>query len=186
MKTVAGLATALLFASAFCPAVARTHKASVPPPAPNAGPSFLGTFKDWSAYSRGSGDKKVCYALSEPKAKQPAGVNRDPAYFLINDWPGRRARGEAEIVPGYQYRDGSNVTVEIGNGKITFFTKNEGRSGGAWVFNPADETRLLDAMRGGWTAVVTGTSKRGTITKDVYGLSGFGSALDAIHRACDM
>jgi len=186
MKKVAGLVTALLFASAFSPAVARTHKVPVPAPAPNTGPNFLGTFKDWSAYARGSGGTRVCYALSEPKAKQPAGVNRDPAYFLVNDWPGRRAKAEAEIVPGYQYRDGSNVTVEIGSSKVTFFTKNESKSGGAWVFNPADESRLLEAMRSGWTAVVTGTSTRGTVTKDVYGLSGFGSALDAIHRACDM
>src|SRR5436305_7105741 len=148
--------------------------------------AFLSAYHDWSAFVRQVGKEKVCYVLSEPKAKEPARVKRDPAYFLINDWPGRRSRGEAEIVPGYRYRDGSTVTVTVGGDKVDFFTKNEGDAGGGWVLNPADEKRLLRAMRSGTTAVVTGTSRRGTVTKDVYGLSGVGDALDRIHKACAM
>jgi hypothetical protein len=151
-----------------------------------AQPTVLGVYHDWSAFTRQVGSEKVCYALSEPRVKEPAHVKRDPAYFLINDWPGRRSRGEAEIVPGYRYRDGSTVTVKIGGDTFDFFTKNEGDSGGAWVLNPADEKRLLRAMRSGATAVVMGTSRRGTVTKDVYGLSGAGDALDRIHKACAM
>jgi hypothetical protein len=171
------------------PADARIHKSTRSAPAPAAkddAPTFLGAFKDWSAYSRGSGDAKVCYMLSEPRAKEPAAARRDPAYFLINDWPGRRTKGEAEIVPGYEYREGSTVTVQIGKEKFAFFTKNQGDSGGAWVLNPSDEKHLLASMRGGLTAVVSGTSKRGTETRDIYGLSGLGDALDKIHEACGM
>ena len=169
------IAAALISASAV-PAAAATA----------ARPSFLGIYHDWSVFTRQVGAEKVCYALSEPKAKEPAHAKRDPAYFLINDWPGRRSRGEAEIVPGYRYRDGSTVTVMIGGDKFDFFTKNEGNAGGAWVLNPADERRLVRALRGGKTAVVTGTSRRGTVTKDVYGLSGVGDALDRIHKVCEM
>jgi hypothetical protein len=183
------MALAMIGVAAASPVGARTHKASPSRPSPGAqdgGPTFLGAFKDWSAYSRGSGDAKVCYTLSEPKVKEPASAKRDPTYFLINDWPGRRAKGEAEVVPGYQYREGSTVTVQVGKEKFDFFTKNQGRSGGAWVLNPADEKHLLAAMRGGLTAIVTGTSKRGTETRDIYGLSGMGDALDKIHDACGM
>ncbi|HEX3653045.1 MAG TPA: invasion associated locus B family protein [Rhizomicrobium sp.] len=171
------------------PVVARTHRAASPTPAATEkddGPTFLGTFKDWSAYSRGNGGSKVCYMLSEPKVKEPASAKRDPAYFLINDWPGRNAKGEAEVVPGYQYREGSTVSVQVGKETFAFFTKNQGSSGGAWVLNPAEEKHLLAAMRGGLTAIVTGTSKRGTETRDIYGLSGMGQALDQIHNACGM
>ncbi|MBV8799941.1 MAG: hypothetical protein JO208_09055 [Alphaproteobacteria bacterium] len=149
-------------------------------------PVVLGVYKDWSAYSRGDGDRRVCYALSAPKAKEPAGIRRDPAYFLVNDWPGRQSKAEAEVVPGYTYKEGSTVTVQIGTDKFIFFTKNEGRAGGAWVLNPADQEHLLRALRSGITAVVTGTSKRGTNTKDVYGLSGVGEAMNRIHDACGM
>ena len=151
-----------------------------------AGPSSLGRHKDWSAYVRGGGAGKVCYILSEPRVKQPANVKRDPAYFLINDWPARKSKAEAEIVPGYPYKDGSTVTVKIGSVTIDFFTKNDGGSGSAWVLDPANDRRLLRAMRGGLTAVVTGTSRRGTVTQDIYGLAGIEEALDRIHDACGM
>jgi hypothetical protein len=151
-----------------------------------AQPTFLGAYRYWSAFMRQVGSEKVCYALSEPKTKEPAHVKRDPAYFLVNDWPRRRSSGEAEIVPGYRYRDGSTVTANIGSDKFDFFTKNEGDVGGAWLVNPADEKRLLRAMRNGAIAVVTGTSRRGTVTKDVYDLTGVGGALDRIHKACGM
>jgi len=146
----------------------------------------LGGSKDWAAYTRGAGDGKVCYALAEPKSKEPAKAKRDPVYFLINDWPSRKAKAEPEIVPGYQYKDGSTVTVQVGADKFSFFTKNEDNAGGAWVLNTADEAKLIAAMRNGALAVVTGTSKRGTVTHDTYSLGGLSDALDKIHAACGM
>jgi hypothetical protein len=193
MKNIARLAMAMLFVASVAPAASRTHHTAdrtsnaAARTSHNADrPTFLGAFKDWSAYTRGISDMKVCYALSEPKSKEPARAKRDPAYFLINDWPQRRSKAEAEIVPGYQYRDGSTVTVQVGAVKFAFFTKNEAGAGGAWVLNPSDEDRLLGAMRNGTTAVVTGTSRRGTLTHDTYGLSGISDALDRIHQSCGM
>src|SRR5262249_1215810 len=129
---------------------------------------------------------KVCYALSEPKSSDPASVKRDKVYFLINDWPGRKSKGEPEIVPGYQYKDDSSVTVQVGADKFTFFTKNQDGSGGAWAMNPPDEAKLISAMGSGGIALVTGTSKRGTVTHDSYSLTGISDAVDKIHDACGM
>jgi hypothetical protein len=160
--------------------------AAVAPQIAGAAPQVLGTFQSWAAYATQAGDAKVCYALSKPTSLEPRKVKRDPTFFLINDWPGRKAKGEPEIVPGYQYKDGSDVTVEIGGGKFTFFTKNDGGAGGAWVEAQADEQRLIDAMKTAPEAVVTGTSKRGTLTRDTYSLAGFGDALAKAHEACAM
>jgi len=146
----------------------------------------LGAFQDWSAYTRGNGDAKVCYALAKPRTTEPAKVKRDPSYFLINDWPGRKAKGEPEVVPGYQYKDGSTVVVQVGADKFSFFTKNEDNAGGAWALNTSDEAKLIAAMRNGAQAVVTGTSKRGTLTRDTYSLGGISDAVDKIHAACGM
>ena len=151
-----------------------------------AAPEVLGTFQNWAAYTTQAGDAKVCYALSRPTASEPRKARRDPIFFLVNDWPGRKAKGEPEIVPGYQYKDGSDVTVEIGADKFTFFTKNDAGAGGAWVEAQADEQRLVDAMKDAPEAVVTGTSKRGTVTRDTYSLAGFGAALEKAHQACAM
>src|ERR1041385_2008712 len=115
---------------------------------------------------------KAAHAPAPPKSKAPATAKRDPVYFLINDWPGRKSKAEPEIVPGYQYKEGSTVSVVVGASPFTFFTKNQGGAGGAWVLNTADEAKLISAMRAGSTAVVTGTSRRGTQTKDTYALAG--------------
>ena len=144
----------------------------------------LGTFRNWSAYASGTGDSRVCYALSEPKMMEPAKVKRDRAYILINDWPERRAKSEPEIVPGYQYKDGSKVTAEVGSEKFEFFTKNDGAAGGAWIEQQSDETRLIEAMRRGAEIIITGISKRGTMTHDTYSLAGLSEALDKAHEAC--
>ena len=149
-------------------------------------PTLLGGFNAWSAYSNGTGDGKVCYALAQPTSKQPAKIKRDPVYFLINDWPKRGAKGEPEVVPGYQYKDNSKATVQVGSDKFDFFTKNEDGVGGAWVEQPADEVRLIDAMKRGQQIIVIGTSKRGTMTHDTYSLAGLSDALDKIHAACGM
>jgi hypothetical protein len=149
-------------------------------------PELLGGFKNWAAYSTGTGDAKVCYALSRPVSSEPKKAHRDPIYFLINDWPGRKAKAEPEIVPGYQYKDGSSVTVVVGSATFTFFTRNEGGAGGAWVEAQADEQRLVEAMRASSEAIVTGTSKRGTLTHDTYSLAGLPDALDKAHAACAM
>ncbi|MBI1330099.1 MAG: hypothetical protein GC166_09380 [Alphaproteobacteria bacterium] len=149
-------------------------------------PKLLGAFKDWSAYAVGTGSSQVCYAIAKPKSSDPKKAKRDPIYFMISDWPARKAKGEAQVVPGYPYKDGSTVTAQVGSDKFTFFTKNDGDDGSAWVEKPADEQRLIDAMRGGAQVIVTGISRRGTLTKDTYSLSGISAALDRIHQECKL
>jgi len=150
----------------------------------SAVPTPLGTFQGWSAYATGDGDGRVCYALSKPTSTQPAGIKRDAAFFLINDWPARHAKAEPEIVPGFQYKDGSSVTAQLGGDTVSFFTKNDGDQGGAWVEAQADEERLVNAMKTAPEAVVTGTSKRGTAVRDTYSLGGFADALARVQAAC--
>ncbi|HWU27360.1 MAG TPA: invasion associated locus B family protein [Rhizomicrobium sp.] len=149
-------------------------------------PQPLGDFKSWSAFASGAGDDKVCYVLSKPKLSEPSKVKRDAVYFLINDWPGRKAKSEPEIMPGYLFKDGSKVTAEVGPDKFEFFTKNEGTSGGAWIEQQSDESRLIEAMRRGAEIIVRGESKRGTKTQDTYSLAGLSDALDKAHGACGL
>ena len=155
-------------------------------PAAAEAPEKLGEFRAWTAYSSGAGDSKVCYALSKPKMSEPTKIKRDAVYFLINDWPGRKAKSEPEIVPGYEYKDKSMVTAEVGSSKFEFFTKNEGTAGGAWLEQQPDEERLVEAMRKSAEVIVIGTSKKGTQTRDTYSLAGLSDALDKVHGACGL
>ena len=158
--------------------------ASAAPAAADSKSTLLGATKNWSAYQATSSDGRVCYALAKPKTTEPKKAVRDPIYLLISDWPDRRVRGELEVVPGYTYKDGEPVIAQIGVAKTEFFTRNDGTSGSAWVKDPGDEARLLDAMRQGSTITISGVSKRGTRTRDTYALSGLSAMLDKVHDAC--
>jgi hypothetical protein len=147
-------------------------------------PTLMGSFRAWYVYSVGADLTRTCYALAKPAASLPKGARRDPIYILISSWPGRGIRNEPSVVPGYPYKDGSSVTIAIGNDKFTLFTQNTGTAGGAWIKNQDDETRLIEAMKHGSSMVITGTSRRGTVTRDTYSLTGIGQALDAISSAC--
>lgn len=148
--------------------------------------TLLGTSKDWSAFTSGSGSAKICYAMAKPSATDPKKAKRDPIYFLITDWPGRspKTKSEAEVIPGYQYKPDSTVTATVGTDKFELFTQNEGGAGAAWVRHREDEIKLIEAMKRGQKLVITGTSLRGTKTTDTYSLAGLQDALDKIHAAC--
>ena len=147
-------------------------------------PALLDSFRDWHVYSVGAGADRLCYALSQPKQMNPANVARDSVFILISTWPGRKVRNEPSVVPGYQYKAGTKVQVQVGSDKFELFTKNDGSAGGAWLENPADEKRLIDAMKRGAEMSVTGTSSRGTLTRDNYSLAGISAALDKVDASC--
>lgn len=148
------------------------------------GPQLVGVSKSWSAYQASTPKGKVCYALAKPTTVFPKKAARDPIFFLISDWPSRKVDGELQIVPGYTYKDGEPVIAQVGTTKVEFFTKNTGAAGSAWVKDPADETSLIAAMKRGNAITVSGTSQRGTKTRDTYSLSGVTQALDLVHNAC--
>jgi invasion protein IalB len=147
-------------------------------------PTLLDTFRDWHVYSVGAGNDRLCYALSQPKQMNPANTTRESVFFLISTWPGRKVRNEPSVVPGYQYKVGTKVQLQVGSDKFDLFTKNDGQAGGAWVENPADEMKLIDAMKRGAEMSITGTSSRGTLTRDNYSLSGISAALDKVAATC--
>jgi hypothetical protein len=150
--------------------------------------TLLGVTKDWSAFTTGSGGSKICYALSRPVSSDPKKAKRDPIYFIITDWPGRKpkTKSEPEAVPGYLYKDGTTVTAQVGGNQFEMFAKNDAGAGAAWVRERADEVRLIEAMKRNKQLVITGTSQRGTMTRDTYSLSGLSDALQKIHEACGM
>jgi hypothetical protein len=159
---------------------------SVPAFAADTQPTLLAAYKNWSAFQASTSDGKTCYVLAHPKSSEPKKAARDPMYFLISDWPSRSAKSEPQIVPGYQFKEDSKVTAQVGSDKFEFFTKNDGGAGSAWVKDPADETRLIAAMKRGAQVIVTGISQRGTMTHDTYSLGGLSAALTKIHTACGM
>jgi hypothetical protein len=163
---------------------AKKNAAPAPAPAAAGGgtPTLLGQFGDWGAYSANSGGRSLCYAIAKPssQATQPAGRPRDPAFIFISTRPTENVRNEVSIIIGYPFKPGFEATVDIGSNKYAMFTQNDG----AWVKNPAEEARMVDAMRKGSDLVVTGESGKGTKSTDRYALRGLGPALDRVAQEC--
>ena len=147
--------------------------------------NLLGVFGNWSAYSTGTGASLTCYALSKPRATRPA-AKRGPIYLMVSDWPGRRVKAEPQIVYGYQAKEGAPAALAVGSDKFTFFIRNTGKEGSAWLHKLDDNARLITAMQEGVSAVASGVSQRGTKTSDTYSLAGFNDAIAKAHAACNM
>ena len=148
--------------------------------------TLLGVFTNWRAFQTGTGDAMTCYAISAPRAMQPKGAKRGDIFLMVSDWPGRKVKGEPQILPGYQYKLTTPVTLGIGADKFNFFSRNNGPDGTAWLQNLKDGQSLIEALSHGVSAVAIGTSLRGTRTVDTYSLAGFGDAMAKIHSACNM
>lgn len=148
--------------------------------AQGAQPSLLGTFDDWEAYKTNDSRGSVCYAISAPKSKEPAAAKRDPIFFMITTWPKANIAHEPSVIIGYQFKDGSKATVQVGSDKFEFFTKGDG----AWMPTGPDEGRLVTGLRTAGEMTVKGISKRGTLTTDTYSLKGISAALDKAVEGC--
>jgi invasion protein IalB len=145
-------------------------------------PTLLGQYGDWGAYTATPGGKKVCFALSKPKASktEPVGRKRDPAYLFISTRPSENVRQEVSVIIGYPFKSSSDATAEIGPTKFAMYTQNDG----AWIKNVAEEARFVEAMRKGADLTVKGTSGRGTTSTDQFSLKGLAQALDRAEQEC--
>jgi invasion protein IalB len=166
--SVAAAAAWLLFAT---PALAQTPKA-------------LGTFDSWIAIELPEKSSKVCYMVARPAKSQPDGAKRGDVLLTITHRPAAKQRDEVSFQAGYPYKAGAPVTVEIEKKKFELFTRPESEPDGAWSRDAAMDKALVDAMRGGKTVLVKGTSARGTETADSFSLGGFAKAYAEIGKAC--
>lgn len=143
-------------------------------------PKPVAQFGAWSVYASGSGNAKVCYAISQPKERLPAGLKRDPAFFFISTRPGEKVTNEVSLKMGFVLKNESEAKLTVGGQTFLLYTKEDG----AWVRNVADENKLVDTLRKGKDVVVVSTSQRGNTVTDKFSLAGIVQALDKVAQEC--
>lgn len=147
-----------------------------------AAPKSLGKFGDWAAFVDGADKRKVCYVFSAPKKAEGKYKQRDPVFLLVSHRPGEKVSNEVSIDAGYDYKKDSEAAVSIAGRSFKMFTKGKN----AWNRDAQVDRAMVEAMKGGSELVIKGTSQRGTQTTDTYSLNGFGAALAAITKACEV
>ena len=190
-------------AIAACGAAGLVHAA--PKKAEKAGkkeeakPTRVATFGDWNVFVGESGKGRICYALAQPKSRDPDSLKRDPGYAFISDRPAEGVHNEVSFIMGFDVANGADAdepkkgakassrskavpapVAVIGDADFELLPKG----GNLWVKNAAREGALIAEMKKGATLQIKAASIRGNPTVDNYSLTGFTQAMDRLQKEC--
>lgn len=140
----------------------------------------LGKFKDWEAFVYKTDKQKVCYLYAVPQKSEGDYTKRGQTYVMVTHHPKSKDLNVVNVVAGYTYKLQSEVEVDIDGRETSLFTDRDS----AWAVDDKTDNQLVKMMRAGSKLVVEGRSSRGTLTRDVYSLSGFTAAHQAASKAC--
>lgn len=164
------------------PAAPAAAKPASPAAAGGAQPKLLGQYGIWGAYTASPGGKKVCFVLAKPTGSEtnPPNRPRNPVYMFISTRPADNVTNEVSLVVGYPFKAGTEATAQVGGTSFALYTQQDG----AWIKNATEEAKMVDAMRGGNSAVIKGVSAKGTQSTDTFALKGVAQALDRTAQEC--
>ena len=145
-------------------------------------PRLVGTYGDWSAYTFMENGNKVCYMASQPKTAVGNYTKRGDIFALVTHRPAENTKNVFSYMTGYPYKEGSNVSIKIDSRNFSLFTQGDT----AWTADAAADNSLTNAIKAGSNMVVKGTSSRGTLTTDTFGLKGSSKAYAKISQECNV
>lgn len=141
-------------------------------------PALIAQFGDWGVYVNKTA--RICFALTQPKERQPANVKRDPAYFFVTTRPADKLTNEVSINVGFPMKEDSEVTLAASGANFVMHVKGNG----LWIKNTADEPKLVDALKKEDEITLKLTPVTGPATTDRYSLTGLTQALDRVAKEC--
>jgi hypothetical protein len=151
---------------------AEQKKAQIP------APNLIAQYGDWGVYVNRTA--KTCFALTQPKDRQPGNIKRDPAYFFVTSRPSEKLANEISIVAGFTLKEDADVVLAAGGANFAMFAKGAG----LWIKEPADEPKLLEALKNEKELTLKLTPAKGAVTTDRYSLTGLPQALERVAKEC--
>jgi hypothetical protein len=141
----------------------------------------IAVFREWGAFREGPADAPSrCYAIAEPP-RGSANAGRG-AFASVASWPAKRVRTQVVIRLSHPTRDGSAVTLSIGDAAFPLIVRGQN----AWAHDRRQDATIVAAMRSGSSMSVSAVGANGNAFADVYRLRGAASAIDAAALACPM
>ncbi len=144
----------------------------------------VATKTDWSVFE--DADPKECWAVSSPKETvntrdgRVVAVQRGEILLMTFYRPAAGVSGQVTFTGGYPFASGSTVNLNINDTQFELFTEGEC----AWPASAEDDAKIIAAMKGGSSAILTARSARGTVTKDSFSLLGYTAATEEAARRC--
>ena len=142
---------------------------------------FIGTHKDWTAYSNKEKNGKTCFIASEPlkSSGNYDKSNRGKTYVFVTNVK-NGTNHEISVVAGFNYKKNTKVKFTIDKNTTLMFPIDDR----AWSESSKVDKTLVRKMKKGNKLVVEGTSSPGNVIIDHYSLSGFTKALALIDKNC--
>ena len=145
---------------------------------------------DWAVFV--DGNPKDCWAVSVPdrpslntKDKRVVSVKRGKIMLMVTYRPSQKIIGQLAFTGGYPFAPDRTVTLDIDGKKFELRPGiQQIESEWAWTESPEEDQKVVAAMKRGKAAILTGQSKRSTITKDTFSLLGFTAAVDDAAKRC--
>ena len=142
---------------------------------------FIGTHKDWSAYSNIEKNGKTCFIASEPlkSSGKYNKSNRGKTYVFVTNVKNGTSH-EVSVVAGFNYKKNTKVKFIVDKNTTLLFPIDDR----AWSESPKIDKILVRKMKKGNKLMIEGTSSPGNVVTDHYSLSGFTKALSLIDKNC--
>lgn len=179
LSRFAFVVTAGLLAATILPGQAQAQRASSASSG-QAQALLLETAGKWQAFSSQQGRSKVCYALSKAESRLPANLKDVDGLLFVSSRPTEGVRNEISFVMNFDLKEDVEHQAIIGDERFALVAKGQNM----WLKNPAEEPRMLDALRKGASLEIKGTSKRGNPTSDKYSLAGLTQTVKRAEDAC--
>lgn len=141
---------------------------------------LLETAGKWQAFSSQQGRSKICYALSKAETRLPANLKDVDGLLFVSSRPAEGVRNEISFVMNFDLKEDVEHQAIIGNERFALVAKGQNM----WLKNPAEEGRMLEALRRGAGLEIKGMSKRGNPTSDKYSLAGLNQTVKRAEDAC--
>jgi hypothetical protein len=140
----------------------------------------IGSFHGWSAYSAGSGDGAMCFAVTKPSEVAPSPDGYTQAYLYLTHRPSEGVDNELNVVAGFPIAAGQPATLSVDGHAYPLFSKDDS----AWLKDPTQNDNLAGAMRAGSSVVVDLVSAKGEKVRETFMLAGATAASKAISSGC--
>ena len=142
---------------------------------------FIGTHKDWTAYSNKEKNSKTCFIASEPLKSlgKYNKSNRGKTYVFVTNTKNGSSH-EISVVAGFNYKKNTKVKFTIDKNTTLLFPIDDR----AWSESPKIDKILVRKMKKGNKLTIEGISSPGNKVIDHYSLSGFTKALSLIDKNC--
>ena len=139
-------------------------------------PVVVEQFGSWSLYADLPA-KTVCF-IAAPASET---TQAQPVLLYVSAWPKDGIKSELSVKTSGKLKKGATASITVGSASFRMFSKDDR----AFVDDPTQELKLIEAMKKGAKAVVRSEPELpgGGLT-DTFGLTGFAQALQELAKTC--